>query len=194
MWRARILADVAQLARASGDAEVERRAVDELEQWMVLARKTTPDLVDPEERADLVFALVVAAEISRCRNDPDEMDRWEPAVRVCRSLGIRWEEGCALRRLAEAAIRRNASRQYIAATLRRLHELATEMGTHPLREQAERLALVSRVNLDQPKSSPRSPSRGRTTPCQAKVSRSANARSSATWWRGAPTRRSLPPW
>jgi DNA-binding CsgD family transcriptional regulator/tetratricopeptide (TPR) repeat protein len=150
IWHARALADIAQLARDAGDAEGDRGAQEELEQWMVLARKTTPDLVDPEEGVDQVFALVTAAEISRCRNEPDEMDRWERVIRVCRSTGIRWEEGCALRRLAEAGIRRNAPRQFIAATLRRLHELATDMGAHPLREQAERLARVARVNLEHP--------------------------------------------
>jgi DNA-binding CsgD family transcriptional regulator len=150
IWRPRVLADVAQLARDSGDAEVERDAVNALEQWMPLATKTTPDLVDPEERGDLLYALLAAAEISRCRNDPDEMERWERAVRVCRSTGNRWEEASALRHLANAAIRRRASHQFVAATLRRLHELALVMGAHPLREQAERLALVARVDLNEP--------------------------------------------
>ena len=108
VWRPRVLAGVAQLARDSLDAEVEQDAINVLEQWLVLATKTTPDLVDPEERADLLYALVAAAEISRCRNDPDEMDRWERAVRVCHSTGERWEEASALRHLANAAIRRNA--------------------------------------------------------------------------------------
>ena len=113
-------------------------------------RRQRPTSWIPRSASTWSSQLVTAAEISRCRNDPDEMERWERVIRVCRSTGIRWEEACALRRLAEAAIRRNASRQLIAATLRRLHELATDMGAHPLREQAERLARVARVNLDHP--------------------------------------------
>jgi DNA-binding NarL/FixJ family response regulator len=150
VWRPRVLAGVAQLARDAGDAEVEHDAINALEEWLVPATKTTPELVDPEERGDLLYALVAAAEIARCRNDPDEMDRWERAVRVCRSTGNSWEEAPALRHLANAAIRRNASHQFVAATLRRLHELARAMGAHPLREEAERLARVARVKLDQP--------------------------------------------
>jgi DNA-binding CsgD family transcriptional regulator len=150
VWLARALADIAQLARDSGDAAGERTAQDEVELWRGLTGATTPELVDPEEPADRLLRFVIAAEVARCRNDPGEMECWELVIRVCRACGDRWEEACALRRLAEAAIRRNASRHLIATTLRRLHELATDMGAHPLREQAERLARVARVDLNHP--------------------------------------------
>ena len=42
------------------------------------------------------------------------------------------------------------SHQFVAATLRRLHDLAVAMGAHPLREEAERLARAARVDLNEP--------------------------------------------
>jgi DNA-binding CsgD family transcriptional regulator len=161
---ARALADVAQSARDTDDRQAERRAVEELARWVDSFRESSGELGDTGTGLERVNRLIAAAEVARCRNDPDELDRWDQVVGVCDAAGLRWYEACALCRLAEAAVRRNSPHALIAATVRRLHELAAAMGAVPLRERAERLARVARVSLLEPAHIPAQSTRGTNRP------------------------------
>jgi DNA-binding CsgD family transcriptional regulator/tetratricopeptide (TPR) repeat protein len=161
-WAARALADLATSARDAHDRQEERRAVQELEDWLTrLGAETWVPGQERSSRVDVVRRAVVAAEVARCRRDSDECERWEAVVHAARAAGLVWDEACALARLGEAQIRDAVPRGLVATTLRRLHHLATEMGAAPLRRRCERLARAARVNLAEPMTLPEQPGAAR---------------------------------
>ena len=154
LWLARAQADVAQHARDTGDREAERLAVHEVAHWADVVDRENTGPADVRTAEDELALLTAAAEVARCRGDADEVERWEQVILATRSAGLRWDEACALRRFAQAAIRHHAPHSVVAATLRRLHHLAAAMGAHPLRQESERLARVARVSLLDPRAVP----------------------------------------
>ena len=153
-WVARSLADLAERARALGDAAAEEEVLGELADWVdVLAdARALGGTVRAGDRLDLAVA---AAEVARCRDDADVMERWEEVTRLSRSAGMRWCEVCATARQVETSVRHGAPRAEVTPLVRRLHRLAGEIGATPLVEQAERWARVTRVSLREPSPLPR---------------------------------------
>lgn len=148
LFLTRALADLACRARDERRPYVAERVVAELAEWEDGIRRRLPGLADPAVPPTDPDLLMARAEMSRCRDDPDQVDRWQQAVDRCHDTGFVWNEACGLRRLAEALIALGAPRTEIAVTVRRLHELATGMGAGPLQDQAETLARVARIPLD----------------------------------------------
>ncbi|MEO5708250.1 MAG: AAA family ATPase [Nocardioidaceae bacterium] len=147
LWAARALADVAATARDTDDAAGERGAIRAVGEWE--AR-----LVPGGISGGGIRNVLTRAEIARCRGDSDEKDHWLRAVDVCRELGFRWEEGCALVLLIDASVRRRAPRATLAPLVRRLHQHAADMGARPMLERSEQLARASRVVLTEPPAVP----------------------------------------
>lgn len=154
LFLARALADVACKARDTGQPDQADQAVAQLADWEGAFRDRLPGLADPAVPPTDPDLLTARAEMARCRDDADQVERWQQAIGRCHDTGLTWNEALGLRRLVEAQIAQRDPRRGLADTVRRLHELATTMGARPLQEQAETLARVARVPL-QPVAVPR---------------------------------------
>jgi DNA-binding CsgD family transcriptional regulator len=137
-------ADIAERARArrrAGDAaDAERRAEALLAD---LDELLSGHAAVPDAQANRATA---AAEHGRVTGRA-EPRRWEHAARAWSELGEPYPAAYATLRHAEALLSAGADRRAAAELLNAAHATATELGAHPLREQAQALARRARVRL-----------------------------------------------
>ena len=93
---------------------------------------------------------LVQAELARCRNDPDQVERWQRAAEACDAAGVPWYRAISQWRCAEAAVAAGRPVVSVGALLRDAHRCAVELGAKPLRDEVESLARRSRVSLREP--------------------------------------------
>jgi DNA-binding CsgD family transcriptional regulator len=91
-----------------------------------------------------------AAEISRCRDTPNQSERWRRAVETCGIAGDRWHQAVAQWRCAEAELATGWTSPDARDLLRQAHRCAVELGAEPLRIEVEALARRSRIDLHEP--------------------------------------------
>jgi len=154
MWAARSAADLAEHAadrRDGGGLTQARRLLDDIVSLRKglapppFERLTTEDLILP------AFEALYAAENARCRARTPMSAIWEHATHRCASAGMRWEEAVASYRWAQALLTESAGRAAFAGPLRSAYSLAVELGATPLQQQAETLAGLGKLALDEPK-------------------------------------------
>jgi len=90
------------------------------------------------------------AEVSRCRSEAGQSEKWAEAAALCHAAGFPWRRAMAQWRCAEALLAEQASRSRVAELLRPAHATAVELGARPLRTKVESLAQLARVDLRVP--------------------------------------------
>ncbi|WP_328521437.1 helix-turn-helix transcriptional regulator [Kribbella sp. NBC_00359] len=144
-------ADLALAARdtrdardADGVAAAVAAAEEVVNGWPWESFTTGPDRV-----FHLMNQALVQAELARCRDDPDQVERWQRAAEACDAAGVPWYRAISQWRCAEAAA---AGRPAVSvgALLRDAHRCAVDLGAKPLQDEVESLARRSRVSLREP--------------------------------------------
>ncbi|HEU4948661.1 MAG TPA: AAA family ATPase [Kribbella sp.] len=147
---ARAAAELARTARDSGDLAGVARAVAAVEQviddWPREPFVTQRAAVDVQSMNQSLFL----AELARCRDDPDQAERWQRAIETCGVAGAPWAQALSRFRYAEAALAAGRSTPSVSDCLRRAHRCAVAIGARPLQDQTESLARRSRISLRQP--------------------------------------------
>lgn len=146
---ATVAAELAQAARDAGDPAGAARAVagldDVLDAW-----PWEPFTLGPESAARSVKSALLNAAASRCRDDADQVDRWEQAIAACEAAGRPWHQAVAQWRCAEAAIAAGVPPVGVSELLRKAHRCAVELGAEPLEREVAVLARRSRISLREP--------------------------------------------
>ncbi|MFG1623451.1 AAA family ATPase [Kribbella sp. NPDC049227] len=93
---------------------------------------------------------LLAAEMGRCQDTPDQSERWQRAVETCGVVGNRWDQAVAQWRCAEAELISGRSSPEARDLLRQAHQCAVELGARPLQDEIEALARRSKVDLSSP--------------------------------------------
>ncbi|TCC49860.1 hypothetical protein E0H75_16225 [Kribbella capetownensis] len=93
---------------------------------------------------------LVAAELARCRNAPDQPERWREVVDTAGTAGSRWYQAMAQWRRAEAGLTSGWIPSKARDLLRTAHESAVQLGAKPLRTEIESLARRAKVDLSTP--------------------------------------------
>jgi DNA-binding CsgD family transcriptional regulator/tetratricopeptide (TPR) repeat protein len=143
-------AELAQAARDASDPAGAARAVigldDVLDAWPWEPFSWCPaDSVAWSKNCALFHA-----EVARCRDAADQVDRWERAIDACETAGVPWHRAVSQWRYAEAAIAAGQSPVEVGEVLRQAHRCADELGAEPLRRSVESLARRVRISLREP--------------------------------------------
>jgi DNA-binding CsgD family transcriptional regulator/tetratricopeptide (TPR) repeat protein len=141
-------ADDADAGRSGGDrarvsAAIER--ADELEERMRRSMLRIGETVPVPAGVLLADGALAEALASRTRGGHD-VDGWERAVALRRSLGRPFELATVLARLAEAQLR-SGERDAAAATMGEAHAIAVTLNARPLRTRLEASARRARIGL-----------------------------------------------
>lgn len=153
MWGARAAANLAESARDRRDSEGVRQAREQLDDLVAMRRSLLPPPFEVITRDDLIrpaMRALFTAEEARCGSEAGTSAAWREAVQRCHAAGMRWEEGVASWRLAQALIDEGAARAVTAVPLRSVHQFAVEVGSVPLRREAETLAALGKIPLEEP--------------------------------------------
>ncbi len=147
---ARAAAEAARVARDRGDPAGVAAAVEALDR--VIADWSREPFVDAMGGVDVqaMNQALWAAEISRCRDSPDQPKRWRRAAETCGVAGDRWHEAVAQWRCAEAELANDWTSPEARDLLRQAHACAVELGAKPLQTEVEALARRSRIDLHEP--------------------------------------------
>ncbi len=144
---ARALADEAQACRDRGEEPVPAMAQlgDLRSRYPIVAAEGEPGSAYPAQ----VRAMQAwyDAEVHRGMADPAAATAWQHAARACADGDLAWDEAYAWWRAAEALAKNRATREAAAESLRRAHELATDLQAAPLLAEIEALARSTRVSL-----------------------------------------------
>ncbi len=93
---------------------------------------------------------LLAAELARCRNTPDQPERWLRVVETSATAGSRWHQAVAQWRCAEAGLTSGWAPSKAGDLLRQAHRCAVELGARPLQADVESLARRSKIDLNTP--------------------------------------------
>ncbi|WP_405066091.1 AAA family ATPase [Kribbella sp. NBC_01510] len=147
---AQAAAEAARVARDRGDPAGMAAAVEALDG--VIDDWPREPFVDGMGGPDVqaMNQALWAAEISRCRDTPDQPERWRRAVETCGVAGCRWHQAVAQWRCAEAELVTGWTSPEARDLLRQAHGCAVELGAKPLQTEVEGLARRSRINLHEP--------------------------------------------
>lgn len=147
---AQAAAEASRSARDSGDLAGVAAAVEALDG--VIAEWWRDPLVDTTGGLDFqaMNQSLLAAEIGRCRDTPDQPERWRRVVETCGITGSRWYQAVAQWRFAEAELAADRTSPDARDLLRQAHRCAVELGAVPLRVEVEALARRSRIDLHEP--------------------------------------------
>jgi DNA-binding CsgD family transcriptional regulator/tetratricopeptide (TPR) repeat protein len=143
-------AELAQTARDADDPEGTALAVAGLEDvlggwpWEPFAR----DQMD--SAAQSMRSAVFHAEVARCRDGLDQVERWGRAIDACQVAGMPWHRAVAQWRYVEAAIAAGRPPTDVGELLREARRTADELGAEPLRGSVESLARRARITLREP--------------------------------------------
>jgi DNA-binding CsgD family transcriptional regulator len=161
MWAARAAADLSEDARDRRDPQAENTAHAALDELVKLRSGLTPPPFEATDPGDLVQPAIKAlftAEVARAGPATPTSTLtsalWEDAVRRCAAAEMRWEEAVATWRWAQALLDEGAPRSVVAAPLRSAYQAAAKMGATPLRHQAEALATLAKIPLEEPVTTP----------------------------------------
>ncbi len=153
MWGARAAANLAESARDRRDSEGVRDARVQFDDLVSLRRSLLPppfEVITHEDLIQPAMRALFTAEEARCRSETGTSGVWSEAVDRCHTAGMRWEEAVASWRLAQALLDERAARALIAVPLRSVYRFAVEVGSLPLRREAETLATLGKIPLDEP--------------------------------------------
>ena len=143
-------AELATTARDTGDEEGVAGAVSAVEK-VIDGWPWEPFMTD---RPDPIFQsmnrALFHAEVARCRDDPDQPERWQAAIEACGRADAPWHRAVAQWRHAEAMIGAGLPPAAEGDLLRRAHRCAVELGANPLRHNVESLARRSKISLREP--------------------------------------------
>jgi DNA-binding CsgD family transcriptional regulator/tetratricopeptide (TPR) repeat protein len=144
------VAELTQARRDAGDPDGTARAVAELEEvlddwpWEPFTRHQA------ESAMQTMRSALFHAEAARCRDDADQVDRWEQAIDACEAAGAPWHRAVSQWRYAEAAIAGGRPPVEVGEVLRAARRTANELGAEPLRRSIESLARRVRITLREP--------------------------------------------
>ncbi|TCO23283.1 regulatory LuxR family protein [Kribbella steppae] len=93
---------------------------------------------------------IVAAELARCRNTPDQPELWRRVIENAGTADSRWHEAVAQWRCAEAGLTSGWPASKAGDLLRQAHRCAVELGARPLQADVESLARRSKIDLSTP--------------------------------------------
>lgn len=93
---------------------------------------------------------LLAAELARCRDTPDQPELWGRVVEAAGTAGNRWHEAMARWRCADAGLSSGWVPSKAGELLREAHRSAVELGAVPLRVEVEALARRAKVDLRAP--------------------------------------------
>ncbi|WP_328521516.1 helix-turn-helix transcriptional regulator [Kribbella sp. NBC_00359] len=143
-------AEAARVARDRGDPAGVAAAVEALDG--VIDDWPREPFVDAMGGVDVqaMNQALWAAEISRCRDTPDQPERWRRAVETCGAAGCRWYQAIAQWRCAEAELATGWTSPEARDMLRQAHRSAVELGAGPLQTEVEALARRARIDLHEP--------------------------------------------
>ncbi len=153
LWAARAAADLAQDARDHHDPVRAGAARASLDSLIALhGRLIDPpfEAFFPEDLTQPAMARLFAAESRRCSGEGPASPAWEEAARLCEAAGLRWEQMIASWRWAQALLDEGAKPTAVAPLLRSVHQFATAVGAHPLRREAQALAALGKISLEEP--------------------------------------------
>ncbi len=153
MWGARAAANLAESARDRRDSEGVRQAREQLDDLVAIRRSLLPppfEVITHEDLIQPAMRALFTAEEARCGSEAGTSAVWREAVQRCHAAGMRWEEGLASWRLAQALIDEGAARAVTAVPLRSVHHFAVDVGSVPLRREAETLAALGKIPLEEP--------------------------------------------
>lgn len=157
MWAARAAADLTEDARDRRDPQAESTAHAGLNKLVKLRSAQTPPPFEAADSGDLVQPAIKAlftAEVARAGaatpTSTPTSALWEDAARRCAAAEMRWEETVAIWRWAQALLDQGATRAVVAVPLRSAHRAAAKIGATPLRHQAEALATLAKIPLEEP--------------------------------------------
>ncbi|MGY4770009.1 helix-turn-helix transcriptional regulator [Kribbella sp. CWNU-51] len=147
---AQAAAEAARVARDRGDPAGLAAAVEALDG--VIDYWSREPFVDGMGGPDVqaMNQALWAAEISRCRDTPNQPERWREASAACATAGSRWHEVMAQWRCAEAGLASGWTPWNARELLREAHRGAVELGAEPLQVEIEALARRARIDLEEP--------------------------------------------
>jgi len=102
------------------------------------------------EEVQAMNRALLAAELARCRNSPDQPERWRRVVDTAGPAGSRWHQAVAQYRCAEAGMTSGWAPSRASDLLRQAHRRAVELGAKPLQADIESLARRSKIDLSTP--------------------------------------------
>ena len=139
-------AELAQAARDASDPAGAARAVAGLHD-VLDARPWEPFTRGVDSAARSMRCALFHAEVARCRDDSEQVDRWDRAIDACEAAGAPWHGAVSRWRYAEAAIAAGQPAVEVGEILRQARRSADELGAEPLRRSIESLARRVRINL-----------------------------------------------
>jgi len=147
---AQAAAETAGSARDRGDQGVAAATADTVEK--VIGEWPWEPFVHALGGADVqaMYQSRLAAELARCRNAPDQPERWRRAAETCGVTGNRWHQAVAQWRCAEAGLSSGWTASKARDLLREAHRCAVELGARPLQVEVESLARRSKIDLRTP--------------------------------------------
>ena len=143
-------AECARAARDAGDTDGVARFASAVESvvadwpWEPFTTARSDSAYQAMNRA------LFLAELARCRDDPDQSERWQLAIDTCRQAQVPWHLAVAQWRCAEAAIAAGQSPVSVGELLRQANRGAVELGAIPLQDDIISLARRARITLREP--------------------------------------------
>ena len=104
----------------------------------------------PDSDFQSMHQALFLAELARCRDDPDQPERWRRAAEACGTAGAPWHQAVSRWRRAEAMVAAGLPGAGVGDLLRDAHRCAVELGAKPLQDNVESLARRCRVSLRAP--------------------------------------------
>ena len=124
-------AELAQAARDASDPAGAARAVAGLDD-VLDARPWEPFTRGDDSAARSMRCALFHAEVARCRDDSEQVDRWDRAIDACEAAGAPWHGAVSRWRYAEAAIAAGQPPVEVGEILRQARRSADELGAEPL--------------------------------------------------------------
>lgn len=153
-YGAHAAAQTATSARDRADPERARRAVSLLDELVAARGRVRRTRFERYDDADLVQPAREAffeAERARCHDErPRQVELWLAAAEACAAAEMRWHEGVAWYRHAQALARSRGARAEIGAALRAARDFAVRTRAEPLLRAVEAMAVSARISLAPP--------------------------------------------
>jgi DNA-binding CsgD family transcriptional regulator/tetratricopeptide (TPR) repeat protein len=143
-------AEAARMARDAGDPAAAVEAVSMLGEVVSDWPWEPFTTVRPDVAVQAMNRRLFLAEVARCRDDPDQPDRWRAAFEACEAANAPWHQAVAQWRCAEATVAAGQPAVSVSELMRQAHHTAAELGAEPLQDSVEALARRTRISLRQP--------------------------------------------
>lgn len=143
-------AEAARMARDAGDPAAAAEIVATLGEVVCDWPRKPFTAVRPDAAIQSMHQALFFAEIARCRDDPDQPDRWRAAIAACDAAGAPWHQAVAQWRCAEATVAAGLPAMSVGDLMRRAHQTAAALGAQPLQDSVAALARRTRTSLREP--------------------------------------------